>query len=44
MNIKNTQPGDLSGLAALSALTDPEQRGKLDEYTAGPRKKIRKNS
>ena len=38
MKIKNIQPGDLSGLAALSALTEPGQRGKLDEYAAEPEK------
>ena len=38
MKIKIIQPADLSGLAALSALTEPEQRGKLDEYASEPEK------
>lgn len=35
MKIKNIQPG---GLSDLSALTEPGQRGKLDEYAAEPEK------
>ena len=35
MEINNIQPGDLT---ALSALTEPGQRGKLDEYATEPEK------
>lgn len=35
MKIKIVQPGDLS---SLSALTEPGQRGKLDEYASEPEK------